>query len=501
MKKIIIGLALSLSVLYTAQVFAGDNIKLNIDNVPIEADISPQIIEGRTMVPVRAIFESLGADVKWDKDTKTITSEKGNTTVIMTIESNTAIVNGKEVTMDCAPMIIEGRTLVPARYAAEFLGCEVDWNSEEKTVNIISAVKKPEESTAVETTETSTETTTLETTTNPMLSYDTYYKPGTYAIGTDIPAGEYVVFANPDRIGYLYKYARDGNVGETTGKRSIYSKYFNYCDVIRLESGNYIDLSNAYAVPSDKVEKLDPSQNGTFRVGKDIKSGHLTFKLSPTSTIGYIDVGMPDANIGDRTVQYLTPDDSYVTVNVSSGMYIKIFACDILDEHLKEMYTYSEVEENGESDLKYNFNEITPAFKKTVDDYLTMLVNDLTPKSFKATKYTSNYANKVTAEWTAAAKTSADKRYAAIAKEIYTSIRAYASNTNGDAASASNILLNGKNISGGEYRDILKYEKDFISAKVSSFKNSGSFAGAEKANKTLSYFRFDVPRVNGRVVS
>lgn len=500
MKKVLIGLTLSFSVLFAAQVFAGENIKLNIDNVPVEADISPQIIDGRTMVPVRAIFEALGADVKWDKDTKTITGNKGNTNVIMTIESNTAIVNGKEVTMDCAPVIIEGRTLVPARYAAEFLGCEVEWNSTEKTVNIVSAIKS-KESTTFETTEMSSETTTLETTTNPMLSYDTYYKPGTYTVGNDIPAGEYVVFANPNKIGYLYKYARDGNVDQTSGKRYIYSKYFNYCDIIRLESGNYVDLSNAYAVPSEKAEKLDASQNGTFRAGKDVKSGHLTFKLNPSSTIGYVDVGLPDAKAVDRTVQYLTPDDSSVTVNVVSGMYIKIFACDILDEHLSPIYTHSEIEEKSDIDLKYNFAEITPAFKKTVDDHLTMLVNDLTPKSFKATKYTKTYANKITDEWTASAKTSADKKYAAIAKEIYTSIRVYANDTNGDAASASTILLNGKNISGAEYKDILKYEKDYISGAITAFKNSSSFAAAEKANKTLYYFRFDVPRVNGRKVN
>lgn len=89
----------------------------------------------------------------------------------------------------------------------------------------------------------------------------------THAVDTDIPAGEYVVFANPDKIGYLYKYAKDGNVSTTTGKRYIYSKYFDYCDVIRLDTGNYIDLSNAYAIPSNNVEKLDATHNGTFRAG------------------------------------------------------------------------------------------------------------------------------------------------------------------------------------------------------------------------------------------
>lgn len=504
MKKLLIGLTMIFSMAFTASVFADESISLTIDNKTIESDVAPQIIDGRTMVPVRAIFEGVGAEVDWNSDTKTITGSKNGINVVMTLDSNKATVNGNEITMDCAPLIIEGRTLAPARYVAEAFGCKVNWDSENKTVSIATPIYSSETTTEETTAETTREITTVttETTTNPMYNYSTYYKPGTYAVGTDIPTGEYVVFANPDKIGYLYKYAKDGNVSTTTGKRYIYSKYFDYCDVIKLDTGNYLDLSNAYAVPSNDVDKLDPAHNGTFRAGKDIKSGHLTFKLNPSSTIGYVNIGFPDAVNKDKTIVYLTPDDNSVTVNVTSGMYVKIFACDILDENLSAIYTYAPVSvETSATDNSYKFEEITPSLKNTIDEYLTTLVKEMEPSSMKSTKYTANYANKITDGWTSSAKTSADRKYASLAKELYTHIRNYAYYTKGDVAYASVISMNSKQISGADYRNILKYEKDYITKTVSSFKSGTSYADLEEAVKHMSYFRYNVPRLNGTKVS
>lgn len=505
MKKILLGLTLAFSLAFTSHVLADEEIKLNIDNKAIESDVAPQIIDGRTMVPVRAIFEGVGATVDWNADTKTITGSMNGINVVMTLDSSIATVNGKEITMDCAPVISEGRTLAPARYVAEAFGCSVNWDNENKTVNITTPLFKAETTTAETTAETTTETTTAattETTTNPMYNYSTYYAPGTYAVGTDMPAGEYVVFANPDKIGYLYKYAKDGNVSTTTGKRHLYSKNFDYCDVIKLDTGNYLDLSNAYAIPSADVEKLDATHNGTFRAGKDIKSGHLTFKLNPSSTVGYVNIGTPDAANKDRTIVYLTPDDDSVTVNVTAGMYIKIFACDVLDEKLSAIYTYAPVSiETSSTDNTYNFEDITPSVKNTIDEYLTTLVNEMEPKAMKGTKYTANYANKITDSWTSMAKTSADRKYASLAKELYTHIRTYAYNTKGDVAYSAVISMNSQQISGADYRDILKYEKEYITRTVSSFKSGTSYADLEEAVKHMAYYRYDVPRLTGTNVS
>ncbi|MDO4300475.1 MAG: copper amine oxidase N-terminal domain-containing protein [Clostridia bacterium] len=505
MKKLIIVLTFLFSLAFASKALADENIKLNINNNTIESDISPQIIEGRTMVPVRAIFEAIGADVEWNNETKTITGHKDNTEVIMTLNSNIASINNKKITMDCGPVIINNRTLAPVRYVAEAFGCQVEWDNENKTVNINTPEPEPK-TTAVET---ASETTTIittekasETTTNPMYSYDTYYKPGTYMAGNDIPKGEYVVFSNPGKIGYVYKYAKDGNVSSTTGKRQLYRNYFSYCDVIKLDNNNYIDLSNAYAVPSADVAKLEAWHNGTFRAGTDIKTGHLTFKLSPESSIGYIDIGFHDAKAEDKTMVYLTPESDSVTVNVTQGMFIKLFACDVLDETLSAIHTYRPVLKSyNNTDAKLNFDDVTPSLKKTVDDYLTTLVNELNYNSLKGTKYTSNYANKILKDWNSVAKNSADKKYISVASEIYAGIRSYANGTKGDIASASVIMMNGKQISGAEYRSILKYEKDYITNTVSNFKSGTSFEKLEIASRTITLLRYDIPRLSGRKVS
>jgi hypothetical protein len=75
---------------------------------------------------MRVIFEALGADVDWDSASRTITASRSGAVVIAAIDDHTMIVDGIRTTMDAAPMIIEGRTLVPVRFVSEAFGCEVE---------------------------------------------------------------------------------------------------------------------------------------------------------------------------------------------------------------------------------------------------------------------------------------------------------------------------------------------------------------------------------------
>ncbi len=134
--KRFIGTAAVLAALMVSNVMAGESISLKINGTELECEVPPQIIDGRTMVPVRAIFEAVGAEVNWDSDTKTVTGIKGDTTVEMTVDSRTEFINGEAVEMDAAPVVTEGRTLAPARYVAEAFGCSVEWDAENKVVNI-----------------------------------------------------------------------------------------------------------------------------------------------------------------------------------------------------------------------------------------------------------------------------------------------------------------------------------------------------------------------------
>lgn len=111
-------------------------INVTIDTKPLVMDVKPSVINGRTMVPMRSIFEALGADVTWDNATKGITATKENKTVNLYLENKTAYIDGIAKTLDAAPVSLNGRTMVPARFVAEAMGCTVIWNEATQTVSI-----------------------------------------------------------------------------------------------------------------------------------------------------------------------------------------------------------------------------------------------------------------------------------------------------------------------------------------------------------------------------
>jgi hypothetical protein len=118
-------------------VYGGEkSISLQINGSEISAEVPPTVIDGRTMVPVRAIFEAVGANIDFNAETKTITAKKGDTTVKMTVGANAVTVNNKEVQLDAPVVIVNGRTLAPARFVAETFGYTVQWDSENKIVEI-----------------------------------------------------------------------------------------------------------------------------------------------------------------------------------------------------------------------------------------------------------------------------------------------------------------------------------------------------------------------------
>jgi hypothetical protein len=106
----------------------------NVNGVNKIMDVAPYIKAGRTYVPVRYLGEALGADVAWDEVTKTVTLTKGDKSVVLEIGSTIAKVNGADVQMDVAPEIVNGRTMLPARWVAEGLGYAVGWNEVLKQV-------------------------------------------------------------------------------------------------------------------------------------------------------------------------------------------------------------------------------------------------------------------------------------------------------------------------------------------------------------------------------
>ena len=139
MKKFL-GLLLAIALLLSINIttFASDTIYVTLDGSYIEFDVKPQIINGRTMVPIRAIFEKMGAIVEWDGNTSSAICTKGDTVVKMTVNSMDMYINNQLTKMDISPVVIDGRTLAPARYVAEAFGADVQWSQANNTVVICS---------------------------------------------------------------------------------------------------------------------------------------------------------------------------------------------------------------------------------------------------------------------------------------------------------------------------------------------------------------------------
>lgn len=134
--KTVLLLVLVLSLISPIAVFATDEIKVSIDGKYVDFDVKPQLINDRTMVPLRAVFEALGAKVNWNNDTETVFAIKDNTMVTTSIGSTKIYINNTEREMDIAPILMGDRTLVPIRFIAESFGYNVEWDENTSTVLI-----------------------------------------------------------------------------------------------------------------------------------------------------------------------------------------------------------------------------------------------------------------------------------------------------------------------------------------------------------------------------
>ncbi|HPT70582.1 MAG TPA: stalk domain-containing protein [Syntrophomonas sp.] len=111
---------------------------IDINGQQLTFDVPPTIEDGCTLVPLRTIFEAMGATVGWDQDTRTATAVKDETTVVLQIGSTAPTINGQVKQLDVPAKIIDGRTLAPLRFVGEAFGCTVDWDQASQLISITS---------------------------------------------------------------------------------------------------------------------------------------------------------------------------------------------------------------------------------------------------------------------------------------------------------------------------------------------------------------------------
>jgi len=135
-RKFLALLAALFTLANSANVFAATDIKLFINGEELVCD-PPAIIENdRLLVPMRAIFEKLEAQVNWDAETRTITAAKNEFILLMQIGNPKMFINNDEIELDVPPSITDDRTMVPARAVSEAFDIPVEWNDETREVNI-----------------------------------------------------------------------------------------------------------------------------------------------------------------------------------------------------------------------------------------------------------------------------------------------------------------------------------------------------------------------------
>lgn len=115
----------------------GQTINVFVNGEPVRfASVPPQRIDGRVLVPLRGVMEKLGAYVSYQASTKTVTANRGDVDLQLTLGQKIAVLNGREVTLDVPAMEYRGSTLVPLRFMGEALGVDVRWDAAAYAVRI-----------------------------------------------------------------------------------------------------------------------------------------------------------------------------------------------------------------------------------------------------------------------------------------------------------------------------------------------------------------------------
>ncbi|MDF9409972.1 MAG: hypothetical protein A4E52_00002 [Pelotomaculum sp. PtaB.Bin013] len=122
---------------FTAEINVLPQIKVLLNQNPLEFDVPPIIEDDHTLVPLRAIFEAIGAEVNWFPDTQTVIATKDNKIIKFIVGNNTASINGTDVQLEVPSIIIKNSVMVPLRFILEALGYKVEWDGN-NTINIYS---------------------------------------------------------------------------------------------------------------------------------------------------------------------------------------------------------------------------------------------------------------------------------------------------------------------------------------------------------------------------
>ncbi|MFZ5814274.1 MAG: stalk domain-containing protein, partial [Bacillota bacterium] len=113
------------------------DVTVQVETKPLQQPVPPVIVDGRLLIGVRAAAEAVGGQVDWNPETRQVTVTRRSDQLVLTIGRKEALLNGKPVPLEVAPLIFQDRTMVPLRFIAEALGGAVHWDGTTRTANIL----------------------------------------------------------------------------------------------------------------------------------------------------------------------------------------------------------------------------------------------------------------------------------------------------------------------------------------------------------------------------
>jgi hypothetical protein len=120
---------LILASLMAVSVASAQNIGVTVDGRPIEFEgTQPKMVNNSVLVPLRGVFEEMGATVRWNQARQQVTAIQGDKKIRLVIGEHTASIDGRSVRLNTPATVVNGSTLVPLRFLSEALGAQVRWN-------------------------------------------------------------------------------------------------------------------------------------------------------------------------------------------------------------------------------------------------------------------------------------------------------------------------------------------------------------------------------------
>ena len=116
---------------------ANAEIKVELNGEEVAFDQGPILVDEKPMIPLRAVFEKMGASVSWDNSTETVVAMCKDTIVMLQIGNEKLFKLDEVIVLETAPMLVNDRTLIPIHAISDIWGCDIEWNSETNEVVII----------------------------------------------------------------------------------------------------------------------------------------------------------------------------------------------------------------------------------------------------------------------------------------------------------------------------------------------------------------------------